>query len=254
MTLNQASLSLKYQAIVAAGVLMALSPAALAQERPWRDISADVKQASPDGSQVIPTPLYLKASFPTAVKSVNLKGTSYTRVVVSWSSDLLGSTEKKDLLLNCKEHSYKENNGSPGYWYNVEWVLPQKKEAKLEAPYLEPAIKREPAIEHVLLRYFCKTPSPWLQISASDDGDDYYVNMKAAYRVKLRSYGETFTYVMAKVTKYGFSEIRRLYVACKPRKLGIYSLYDAAGDEGITLEEPNPDSVGEGIVNAACSK
>ena len=52
---------------------------------------------------------------------------------------------------------------------------------------------------------------------------------------------------------YSFSKMMRLYVNCKSKTLGIYSLYDAAGDEGISLEEPNPDSVGEVMVETFCA-
>ena len=62
---------------------------------------------------------------------------------------------------------------------------------------------------------------------------------------------------MAKIQTYGslysFPKMMRLYVNCKSKMLGIYSLGDAAGDEGINLEEPNPDSVGEVMVETFCA-
>lgn len=222
---------------LAFSIIWATTTAIQAQERDWRDISEDVKAST--GGRYIPSPLYLKLGYPKTVKSLNLKGTTYTRIVVSWSSEALGTTERQDLLLNCREHSYKQNDGSPGYWYNVQWALPDGARSTTGG---------------ALLRHFCKTPSPWPLIAESEDGGAYYTNMQAAYRLKLAGYGETYTFVMAKISKYGFDEMRRLYIACKTRKMAIYSLYDAAGDEGISLDEPNPDSVGEAMVDMACAK
>ena len=84
------------------------------QEQKWKDISAEIKASIGNERTSIPSPLYLKSGFPKTIKSVNFKNTTYTRVVVSWATPL-GGTFKKDLLINCVEHSYKENDGRPAY-------------------------------------------------------------------------------------------------------------------------------------------
>ena len=94
------------------------------QEQQWKDISAEIKASAGNGRTSIPAPLYLKSGFPKTIKSINFKNTTYTRVVVSWADNLLGRTIKKDLLINCIEHSYKENDGRPAYWYQVDWPPP----------------------------------------------------------------------------------------------------------------------------------
>ena len=61
-----------------------------------------------------------------------------------------------------------------------------------------------------------------------------------------------YTWVVAKVGKYDMAEAMRLYLACGAKKVGFYSLYDAAGDRGIILEEANPGSIGESIIQDVC--
>jgi hypothetical protein len=201
----------------------------------WVDISGAMKKAlGPDS--IPPSELYLKHGFPSNVKSVSVKGVTYKRVVLSWPTG--STTIKRDLLLDCSSYSYKENDGNPGYWYALDWVFPDNLDRSVDA---------------MAFMYFCAaSKNPWQLLAVNSDDEKYYLNNSAAYQLPSKKYGKMYTWVVAKVGKYGMAEAMRLYLACGAKKVGFYSLYDAAGDQGIILEEANPGSIGESIIQDVC--
>lgn len=220
--------------ILAAMSFLSLFPRASATTG-WVDISGKIKKTLGDDT-ILPSEVYLKQGFPLNVKSVSIKGVTYKRVVVSWPAG--STTVRRDLLLDCSSYSYKENDGKPGYWYALEWYHPDNQDASVDAQ---------------IFRYFCAgSKNPWQFLAANSEDEEYYVNSSAAYRLQLKKYGKTYTWVVAKIGKYGFDQMLRLYLACGAKRVGFYSLIDAAGDEGIVLEEPNPGSIGEGIIRDIC--
>lgn len=228
----------KLASLFALGVLFFASLDPVSASGDWVDISEAVNKVRRDGSVQV-TELYLKKGFPKNVKSVNLKGISYKRVVLSWPVG--SSTTKRDLLFNCSEYSYKENDGKPGYWYSMEWVLPGGQESSVEV---------------AAFKYFCAaSKSPWQLLTTSADDKDYYVNTSASYGFRSSKYGQMYTWVVAEtseLSKYGINNMLRLYVSCGAKRAGFYSLIDAAGDQNIQLDEPNPGSIAAGIVRDIC--
>lgn len=45
-----------------------------------------------------------------------------------------------------------------------------------------------------------------------------------------------YTWVVVKIGQYGMTEALRLYLSCGAKKVGFYSLLDAAGDKDIELD------------------
>ena len=224
--------------LFAPAILFVASSGPVSASGDWVDISEAVNKVRGDSSAQV-SELYLKKGFPTNVKSVNLKGLSYKRAVLSWPVG--SSTIKRDLLFNCSEYSYKENDGKPGYWYSMEWVLPGNQESTMEV---------------AAFKYFCAaSKSPWQLLTASVDDNEYYVNTSASYRFGSSKYGQMYTWVVAEtseLSKYGINNVLRLYVSCGAKRAGFYSLIDAAGDKNIQLDEPNPGSIAAGIVRDIC--
>ena len=201
----------------------------------WVDISAEIKKTL-GGEAILPSELYLKKGFPVNIKSANLKGTIYKRVVLSWPTG--SSTVKRDLLFDCSIYGYKVNDGTPGYWYALEWVLPDKKNKNVDA---------------MAFRYFCAaSKNPWQLLTANLDDEEYFINNSAAYQLVSKKYGKMYTWVVVKIGQFGMTEALRLYLSCGAKKVGFYSLLDAAGDQDIELGEANPGSIGAGIISDIC--
>lgn len=85
----------------------------------WKEIKSDSRGDSDLFSE---DRFYVREGSVSTIKSVNLPGTVYRRAEFSYS---LGSqTFRRDLLVNCESASYKDNDGKPGYWYNMSWLPP----------------------------------------------------------------------------------------------------------------------------------
>jgi len=228
----------------------------------WIDITQEVEKII--GRKPSATTYFLKSNSVRNVKSVNLRGVNYREAIFSfvWS----GTTSRQTYSFNCSEYSYKMNSQAPGYWFNLEWITPGYDKT---------------SFSWFAFKYLCgDKPDPWGLVSESVDGEKLYLNQKAAYRLTRARYGTVYTFVGAFVQpkrgvandeksqgliqwpglpKFqdvgaieGGTDVRRVYVACKTKSIGIYSLTDAAGDEGILLEEANPGSVASGILEAVC--
>jgi hypothetical protein len=247
-------------AIATAAVIRLASPA-MAQSG-WIDITKEVEKVI--GSKSSETTYYLKQNSVRNVKSVNLRGVIYREAIFAfmWS----GTTGRQTYSFDCAEYSYKMNSQAPGYWFNLEWITPGYDKT---------------SFSWFAFKYLCgDKPDPWVLVSESVDGEKLYLNQKAAYRITRARHGTVYTFVGAfvqpkqSVANYGNTQglvhwpelpkfqnvgaiegdtnLRRVYVACKTKSIGIYSLIDAAGDEGIALEEANPGSVASAIVEAVC--
>jgi hypothetical protein len=112
------------------------------------------------------------------------------------------------------------------------------------------------------------------------DGARFFLNKKAAYKLSFPRHGPVYTFVAVIIEPKetaapseksdqslkwpdwssfqllngarGDARMRRVYIACKTRSIGMYSLEDAAGDQGIQLVEANPGSVASGILREVC--
>jgi len=228
----------------------------------WIDITKEVEKVI--GSKLSEATYYLKSNSVRNVKSVNLRGVNYREAIFSfaWS----GTTSRQTYSFNCAEYSYKMNSQVPGYWFNLEWITPGYDKT---------------SFSWFAFKYLCgDRPDPWGLVSESVDGEKLYLNQKAAYRLTRARHGMVYTFVGAFVQPQrgvandekpqgliqwpglpkfqdvgaieGGTDVRRVYVACRTKSIGIYSLTDAAGDEGILLEEANPGSVASGILEAVC--
>lgn len=204
----------------------------------WKEIKSDSRGDSDLFSE---DRFYVREGSVSTIKSINLPGIVYRRAEFSYS---LGSqTFRRDLLVNCESASYKDNDGKPGYWYNMSWLPPGTP-------------KR--SIQWIAYTYLCApADSPWMLIAASNDRNEFWINLKAAYSLSLPGEGVAFTYVVAVVRKIFDShssvhDVVRLYVSCQARKSAFYSLREAAGDENIWLKEPNPNSIGYAVIQYIC--
>jgi hypothetical protein len=255
---NAARLAL---AVTIVATAIPLSSPTLAQSG-WIDITKEVAKVI--GSKSADTTYYLKSNSVRNVKSVNLRGVTYREAIFSfvWS----GTTSRQTYSFNCSEYSYKMNSQAPGYWFNLEWIAPGYDKT---------------SFSWFVFKYLCgDKPDPWGLVSESVDGEKLYLNQKAAYRLSLAKHGSVYTFVGAFIQSKrgvandersqgqiqwpgmpkfqeggdidGATDLRRVYVACKTKSIGIYSLADAAGDEGILLEEANPGSVASGILETVC--
>ena len=107
-------------------------------------------------------------------------------------------------------------------------------------------------------------------IAEDADNGQYFVNTEASYTFASPAYGKVKTWVMIKEKKksvgasaYGNSELAwprmgndyldlmQVYVSCQKRLMAIYKL-DGPSDKEVILDDPNPGSIAEGIVKAAC--
>ena len=222
----------------AAAVLMA-GPA-MAQVA-WVDITTAVTSIL--GKEGSNGPYYLRNGSVKTVKSVNFKGTIYKRGEFSYSS--YGSTKKVDYLFDCSEASYKLNDGQPGYYQDISWITPGYK---------------EDSIQWIAYKYLCPSAkTPWLLLTKDSEGAEFWVNSKAGYSEAMRRYGKVYVYVTAKTEKIGDIQLSpkmsRLYVSCSAKRVGFYELagYAPQGNN-IELDEPNPGSIGEQMVDIFCSK
>jgi len=250
------------------GLIASIATAAVQLSSPataqpgWIDITKEVEKSI--GAKSPETTYYLKSNSVRNVKSVNLRGVNYREAIFSfvWS----GTTSRQTYSFNCSEYSYKLNSQTPGYWFNLEWIVPGYDKT---------------IFSWYAFKFLCgDKPDPWGFVAESVDGEKIYLNQKAAYKLSLPWHGPVFTFVGAfirpkKSTEKneknqaliqwpslpsfqgvdsldGGNDIRRVYVACKTKSIGIYSLIDASGDEGILLEEANPRSVAAGILSTVC--
>lgn len=228
----------------------------------WLDITKEVEKVM--GRKTPETTYYLKSNSVRTVKSVNLAGVNYREAIFSFVGS--GTTSRQTYSFNCSQYSYKLSSQTPGYWFNLEWIVPGHEKS---------------SFSWFAFKYLCGTkPDPWSFVSESVDGEKLYLNYKAAYWLSFPRHGKVYTFVGVFIQPKKASEnnekyrgliqwpempnlqdagslgsdtvVRRVYVACSTKSVGIYSLLDASGDEGIVLKEANPDSVASGILQAVC--
>jgi len=228
----------------------------------WFDITKEVEKVI--GRKTPETTYYLKRNSVRTVKSVNLAGVNYREAIFSFAGS--GTTSRQTYSFNCPQYSYKLNSQAPGYWFDLEWIVPGHDKS---------------TFSWFAFKYLCGGKAdPWSFVSEGLDREKLYLNYKAAYALNFSKHGKVYTFVGVFIRPKKGSEdsgkyqgliqwpempklqdassldsdtaIRRVYVACSTKSLGIYSLVDAAGDEGITLNEANPGSVASGILQAVC--
>ena len=235
--------------LVAALILLGSQPV-LAQ---WTDVTASIESIL-EGKTTY-SPVYLQVGSIKNVKSVNFKGTIYRRGVFSYS--LAGSTYRQTFLFDCKEANYKTSDTQPGYWIDINWITPSTSKALFDwAAY----------------KYLCPaSKDPWLVIAENIDNERYLVNTETGYTFTSPAYGKVRTWVMLKAGKEGkstpafgnpelswprerheYPDLTQVYVSCQKRLMSIYSL-DGPSDKDVTLDDPNPGSIAEGIVKTACA-
>jgi hypothetical protein len=231
----------------------------------WLDITSQV-EAILGGSKRY-SPVYLQNGSPKNIKSVNFKNTIYRRGVFSYSID--GSTARSTFLFDCREANYKTSDSQAGYWSTMSWITPSiSKNDFTWAAYT----------------FLCpNAKDPWFPIAEDIRGMRYYVNVETGYKFQSPVYGEVSTWVMAKyqdprpagmsaslnerlyelqrgillsstfeTSSSSASSLLRLYIACKGRLLGIYSLIGDPDRNSVALKDPNPGSVAEQMVSAGC--
>jgi len=225
---------------IAIYILNLFSPASAAPLADWEEIKPDYGRAP----RLLPDDrFYVRKRSVRTIKSINLPGTVYRRAEFSYSQG--SQTRRRDLLVHCDSASYKENDGSPGYWYNMSWLPPGT-----------PNI----SIQWIAYKYLCTSAdSPWLLIAADSDRHEFWINQKAAYSLTLPGEGTVYTYVVAVVRKTldtysSLHDVARLYVSCKTQRSAFYSLREAAGDENIWLKDPNPNSIGSAVIQPLCKR
>ena len=235
--------------LLAALVPLGTQPA-LAQ---WTDVTTNIESIL--GGKSSYSPVYLQTGSIKNIKSVNFKRTVYRRAVFSYS--LAGSTYRQTYLFDCMEANYKNSDAQPGYWIDINWITPSTSKSSFEwAAY----------------KYLCSSSKdPWFVIAEDADNGQYFVNTEASYTFASPAYGKVKTWVMIKEKKksvgasaYGNSELAwprmgndyldlmQVYVSCQKRLMAIYKL-DGPSDKEVTLDDPNPGSIAEGIVKAACA-
>lgn len=113
----------------------------------------------------------------------------------------------------------------------------------------------------IAYKYLCPLdPDPWVKIAESSDSDVYYINKKTAYYFQHPYYGSVFTALASKVSMplgqsspdYLTSDETYLYVSCSKKKLQMYVRSLQPRNEYIELDDPNPGSVGDGILSVIC--
>lgn len=220
----------------------------------WIDVTSNIESIL-EGKTTY-SPVYLQAGSVKNIKSINFKGTVYRRAVFSFS--IAGSTTRQTYLFDCKEANYKISDTQPGYWTDINWITPTTNKTEFAwAAY----------------KYLCPTSKdPWLAIAENIDDERYLVNIETGYIFTSPAYGKVKTWVMIKskkegasVTKFGrfesswprdefdYPDLMQVYVSCQKRLMSIYKL-DGPDDKDVILDDPNPGSIAEGIVQAVCAK
>jgi len=218
----------------------------------WTDVTTRFETILGNSSY---SPVYYKTASVRNLRSVNFKRTIYRRAVFSYS--LSGSTYRQTYLFDCEEANYKTSDMQPGYWTHVNWITPSTSRTSFEwAAY----------------KYLCPTSNdPWFQVVKNVDGERYFVNTGTGYTFSTALYGKVKTWVMVKagksnsqasanassglswpLTGYDNPDLMKVYVSCQKRLMSIYSL-DGPRDQDVTLDDPNPGSIAEGIVKSACA-
>lgn len=250
------------------GLIASISTAAVQLASPataqpgWIDITKEVERVI--GKQTPETDYYLKSNSIKNIKSVNFKDTNYRQAIFSFVGT--STTSRRTYSFDCAEYSYKLDSQTPGYWHSLNWITPGYDQNNFT---------------WFAFKYLCgEKPDPWKLVSESVDGEKLYLNIKTAYSTSISRQGKVYSFVAINIkpsqknqnyensrgsiqwpelpsfpsqgdADYG-DGMRRVYVACKTKSIGIYTLTDASGDSGILLDEANPGSVASEILESVC--
>jgi hypothetical protein len=218
----------------------------------WKDVTAEFREIL--GGREKYSPVYLQGGSIKNIKSVNFGNTIYRRAVFSYS---VGSaTTRSTYLFDCLEANYKTSDGQSGYWNYLSWITP--------------ASDRD-SFDWAAYRFLCpNAKDPWFLVAENTDGGQYFVNIETGYRFASPIYGQVRTWVMKKhvsdlgkdvtgrrrfllpmLSGSGNSDLLQVYVACNKKLLAIYDLV-GSDDAEVVLDDQNPGSIGEQIIERAC--
>jgi hypothetical protein len=221
----------------------------------WKDVTPAIENTL--GGFTKYSPIFLQAGSIKNIKSVNFKNTTYRRGVFSYT--LAGTTIRSTYLFDCQEANYKTSDTQNGYWEDMSWITPSSDKNSFEwAAY----------------KYLCpNAEDPWVLIAENVKDLQYYVNKGTGYSFQSPKYGtiktwvmtthqieghkntyQSFTYSFDKLFGNDSSGLLQLYVACSTKKIGIYSLSTGPSDKNVILDDSNPNSVGEQMIDSACGK
>jgi hypothetical protein len=143
----------------------------------WTDITTEVVGVLGDASRG--TTYCLKNNSIRSVKSVNLTGVTYRQAVFSFLER--GSTYRLTYSFNCPEYSFKLGSHAPGYWHDLQWILPEHDKN---------------SFSWFAFKYLCGArPDPWVLVTEDVDGARFFLNKKAAYKLSFPRHGPVYTFV-----------------------------------------------------------
>jgi hypothetical protein len=218
----------------------------------WKDVTSEFQEIL--GGKETYSPVFLKGGSIRNIKSVNFRNTIYRKAVFSYS--IGGSTVRSTYFFDCLEANYKTSEAQSGYWIDLSWITPSSDRVSFDwAAY----------------KFLCpNSKDPWLLVAENTDRAQYFVNTATGYQFTSPVYGNVKSWILKKHVSIdrldnptrllwpvlpgrGSSDLFQVYVACANRLLAIYDMAES-DDKNIILNDQNPESIGNEIVNRACQR
>lgn len=188
--------------------------------------------------------VYVKKGSIKKTKSVNFKGTIYVGADFSYST--FGRTERSRYVFDCSLSAYKTSEAASGYYVDLSWVTP---------------FDGSDSVKRIAFDYLCPNiENPWLNFGETDGAlsEIYYLNKQTLSNSRNSRYGEVISGIVVKGYEKSMISLDAfaIYVSCGRRLLGALDMlyYKSPSNPAISLEEPNPGSIGSFWLDLFCSK